>query len=326
MFHSSSQSSIADSTFNSRLGGTTYTDVLHIYGMTRAGYIPQMFSLRLPNPIVIFELLQKTGARALVCEPSFSVDLSGCPVLHYLAIQVRDRDVPDVVLPPLQIDHSASDLVFIFHTSGSTSGSPKLVPCNRRWVDSIVGKSKQLARVRSTQGQDVAVAMYGDFQNCLPLSFDLTFFVLSTHSGSMCHMTQTLSKRPTLAAFNCANPVSLCLGLIGFLYHGSCTIQPTSLAFSSEELLDMITRCGLNRLNQLATFLGQHLRNSKTNPRLLQALVQLDEVHSAGLALGREEEAWALQNGIDLRVSGVSAITPWHLLTGCPLLIQNYIE
>jgi len=88
----------------------------------------------------------------------------------------------------------------------------------------------------------------------------------------------------------------------------------------------MITRCGLNRLNQLATFLGQHLRNSKTDPRLLQALAQLDEIHSAGLALGREEEAWALQNGIDLRVSGVSAITSWHLLTRCFPLIQNCIE
>ena len=143
--------------------------------MTRAGYIPQMFSLRLPNPIVIFELLQKTGARALVCEPSFSVDLSGCPVPNYSAIQVRDRDLPDVTLPPLlRIDHSASDLVFIFHTSGSTSGSPKLVPCNRRWVDSIVGKSKQLAQVRSIRGQDVTVAMYGNF-HCLALFFDLIF-------------------------------------------------------------------------------------------------------------------------------------------------------
>jgi len=133
--------------------------------MTRAGYIPQMFSLRLPNPIVIFELLQKAGARALVREPSFHVDLSGCPVLNYSATQVREQDVADVALPPLRTDYSASDLVFIFHTSGSTSGSPKLVPCNRQWLDNIVAKSKQLAQVRSTQGQDVTVAMYGDLQD-----------------------------------------------------------------------------------------------------------------------------------------------------------------
>jgi len=71
----------------------------------------------------------------------------------------------------------------------------------------------------------------------------------------------------------------------------------------------MITRCGLNRLNQLANFLDRHLRNSKTNPRLLQALVQLDEVLYGGSALGREEEVWALQNGINLLVGVASAIT-----------------
>lgn len=241
------------------LGGTAYTDVLHIYGMNRAGYVPQLFSLRLPNPDVIFELLQRAGARALVYEPSFTVDLSACPVQIHSAIQVREQDAADVALPPLQTDGSESDLVFLFHTSGSTSGSPKLVPCNRRWLDNIVTKSRQLGRVRSPRGQDVTVAM-----------------------GSMCHIAQTNM-------------------LIASLCHGSCTVQPTSLAFSSEDLLDMIDRCGLNRLRQFATFLGHHLRNSKTNPKLLQALAQLDEVTYSGLALGREEEAWAFQNGIKIQ-------------------------
>lgn len=108
--------------------------------------------------------------------------------------------------------------------------------------------------------------------------------------------------------------MSACLELTGSLYHGSCTIQPTSLAFTSEELLDMITRCGLNRLKQFATFLGHHLRASKTNPRLLQALVQLDRVGYGGIALGREEEAWALQNGINLLVNRISAVTGFLLL------------
>ena len=70
----------------------------------------------------------------------------------------------------------------------------------------------------------------------------------------------------------------------------------------------MIDRCGLNRLRQRPAFLTRHLRNSKTNQRLLEALVQLDDVQYGGSALGREEEAWALQHGINLRVSKVSAI------------------
>jgi acyl-CoA synthetase (AMP-forming)/AMP-acid ligase II len=143
--------------------------------MSRAGYVPQMFSLRLPNPTVIFELLQKAGARALVFEPSFDVDLSGCPVLTYPTVQVREQDAADVALPPLRADCSASDLAFVFHTSGSTSGSPKLVPCNRRWLDNIVTKSKQMGQVRSTHGQDVTVAMYGYFRSYSTLIIDLTF-------------------------------------------------------------------------------------------------------------------------------------------------------
>ena len=71
----------------------------------------------------------------------------------------------------------------------------------------------------------------------------------------------------------------------------------------SEELLNMITRCGLNCLSQFTASLSHHLWNSKTNPKLLQVLVQLNEVQHGGLSLGREEEAWAIQNGINLRVN-----------------------
>ena len=70
----------------------------------------------------------------------------------------------------------------------------------------------------------------------------------------------------------------------------------------------MITRCGLNRLRQISTFFGHHLRNSKTNPELLQALVQLDEALYGGADLGREEEAWAVQNGVKLRVGKISGV------------------
>ena len=93
------------------------------------------------------------------------------------------------------------------------------------------------------------------------------------------------------------------LALIGSQYYGSCTIQPTSIVFSPEELLDMIARCGLNRLKQFATFFGQILRSSKTDPKLLHALVQLDEAQCSGVALGREEEVWAFQNGVNVEVN-----------------------
>lgn len=95
---------------------------------------------------------------------------------------------------------------------------------------------------------------------------------------------------------------SLLLVLLGALQHGSCVIQPTKIAFSSEELTDMVHRCGLNRLNQFPTFLAIHLRNSRQNSHLLTLLRNLDEVMYSGLPLDREEEEWALANGINLRV------------------------
>jgi len=68
----------------------------------------------------------------------------------------------------------------------------------------------------------------------------------------------------------------------------------------------MIRNCGVNRLNQFATFLTQHLRNSRQNPRLLALMQTLDDALYSGLALPREEEEWAHANGIRLRVSLIS--------------------
>jgi acyl-coenzyme A synthetase/AMP-(fatty) acid ligase len=88
--------------------------------------------------------------------------------------------------------------------------------------------------------------------------------------------------------------------LLGSMQHGSCTIQPTKIAFSSFELTEMITRCGLNRLYQFATFLATHLRASRKDPNLLRLLQHLDQVLYSGLALPREDEQWALQQGLRL--------------------------
>jgi acyl-coenzyme A synthetase/AMP-(fatty) acid ligase len=100
--------------------------------------------------------------------------------------------------------------------------------------------------------------------------------------GSMCHIAQTFM-------------------LIGTLQHGSCVIQPTKIGFSSEELIDMIHRCQLNRLNQFSTFLSIHLRNSRQNRKLLGYLQSLDQIILSGLSLPREDEDWAYKNGLNLK-------------------------
>ena len=70
----------------------------------------------------------------------------------------------------------------------------------------------------------------------------------------------------------------------------------------------MIKRCGLNRLNQFASFLSVHFRNARQDAKLLSMLLSLDDVLYSGLPLSQEDEQWALKTGIKLRVSRPSII------------------
>ncbi|KAJ6560418.1 hypothetical protein B0H19DRAFT_1261021 [Mycena capillaripes] len=241
------------------IGGYSYKDVLNLYGVSRAGFIPQLFSLRLPNADVILELLTKTGARALIYEDPFESALRAWPLPIYRATSIElaagqsHLDLPR--LPPAQ-NH---EIAFYFHTSGSTSGSPKLVPCSYKWLDMTIQKSHQICAPRERGRLDVAI-----------------------WGGSMCHIFQNFL-------------------LIGHLQHNACIIQPVALPFTSDQLLEMIQHCGLNRLNIFGSFLTTHLQNSRLDPKLLQKLAGLDEIMYTGLPLPREVETWAYSQGIKLR-------------------------
>ncbi|KAH9941837.1 acetyl-CoA synthetase-like protein [Epithele typhae] len=147
--------------------GMSYVDILYIYSLARAGFVPQLFSLRLPNPDVIYELLAKAGGKAMVYEPELEPMLATCPVPSYRADDLRDAPVDLASLPPLYEPASADEIAMIFHTSGSTSGRPKLLPCDYKWLDAMVHKSAWVSPPLRAP-QDVTVAM-----------------------GSMCHIGQT---------------------------------------------------------------------------------------------------------------------------------------
>jgi acyl-coenzyme A synthetase/AMP-(fatty) acid ligase len=154
----------------SRIGGFTYADVLNIYGISRAGYIPQLFSLRLPNPTVVRELLEKTGAQALIYDTSYTDAVSTILLPKFLPCSDLNVSVSDITLPSLEVVDS-SRIAFIFHTSGSTSGSPKLVPCTYQWVEAAIHKTSIAHAPYNADVQDVAVYM-----------------------GSMCHIGQACSE------------------------------------------------------------------------------------------------------------------------------------
>jgi len=281
-----------------RLSGLTYIDCIHIYGMSRAGYIPQMFSLRLPNPVVVYELLQRANAKALIYDACFESVLSECSIPTYQALKTRNIEAVNEELERIAPIQNENDVAFIFHTSGSTSGSPKLVPCSYRWMNTVVQKSNFISRPRNPSRQDVTVFMYVRFSTFAWSS--LTVF----YSGSMSHIAQTFSEWWALS--DCRAGLTLPSSppvFIGTLQHGSCVIQPSKMPYSSEELIDMIHRCGLNRLNAFGSWLGMHLKNSRQDPKLLSLLSGLDDVLYSGLAISRDDEQWALKNGLRLRVS-----------------------
>lgn len=152
-------SAIADSRDVRRSNGMSYVDVLYIYAIARAGYVPQLFSLRLPNPDVIYELLKRAEGKAIIYEPELSEMLSACPVHAYRAVDLRDVHLDDPTLPPLPAPASGDEIAMIFHTSGSTSGQPKVLRCNYKWLDAMVRKSAGVSRPLRTTEQDVTVAM-----------------------------------------------------------------------------------------------------------------------------------------------------------------------
>ncbi|KIK67057.1 hypothetical protein GYMLUDRAFT_191481 [Collybiopsis luxurians FD-317 M1] len=254
------------------IGGFTYSDVVHIYGVSRAGYVPQLFSLRLPNPVVIFELLHKAGAKALVCDAGTSTSIANSsagenPVPILSASPFSDiqslsekivQEVPNSFLRTNEQFVNPSDIAFIFHTSGSTSGSPKLVPCNYRWLDSIANKASQLCVPNDPDRQDV-----------------------STWIGSMCHIGQTSM-------------------LICLMQYGTCIVQPKQMPFPTEELMFMVEHCHVNRIWQFAAFFSVYLRAARQDPKVLAMLVSLEEVTTCGMALSQEDQDYAYNNGIKL--------------------------
>jgi len=111
--------------------------------------------------------------------------------------------------------------------------------------------------------------------------------------------------------------------LLGALQHGSCTVQPTKIAFTSEELVDMIHHCQLNRLNQFSTFLSVHLRNARQNLKLLGYLQSLDEILYSGLSLPREDEDWAFKNGLKVKVV-LTLLASFYSLLNFSLLTRTH--
>ncbi|KAF4978173.1 hypothetical protein FZEAL_5418 [Fusarium zealandicum] len=242
------------------LKGVSYLDVLHMWGLARAGYIPQFISLRMTDPSVVYQLLDDADAVALIHDIDYESILEACPLQTYPAVDfLTDPNLESQSLPALWKPEDPEDITMVYHTSGSTSGIPKLVPLTARWLDSMIEKTGHTSEIRrASQGQQVEVAI-----------------------GSFSHIGSNLF-------------------LVDAINRGGCLILPTGIPYPTAELRQMVKQEGLNMLNMFPTFLSKVFSEARCDQSLLTILQQLDCISIAGLAIDPSDDSWARANGLRL--------------------------
>ena len=145
----------------------TYQDALHIFGISRAGYIPQLLHFhRNSNKSLIVELLRRANTLALICDASHaqrsrdaSSPFASLPIPVYASSDLRQAGVPSHCRLP-KIEDLVADpnaVAFVLHTAGTTTGTPKLVPYTYRTIDSIMRRAQVIAAPTSNRRQDTYV-------------------------------------------------------------------------------------------------------------------------------------------------------------------------
>lgn len=139
----------------------TYADVLHVFGVSRAGYVPLLLhSHRSSSKSLIVELLRSANSLALICDLSHAqLHRDSLPIPVYensdlrrvrVSSQCRLPKIEDIVADP-------NGFAFVLHTAGTTVGTPKLVPYTHRTIDSIMRRAQVIAAPTSTRRQDTYV-------------------------------------------------------------------------------------------------------------------------------------------------------------------------
>ncbi|KAF5963535.1 acetyl-CoA synthetase-like protein [Fusarium bulbicola] len=149
------------------LKGTSYLDLLHIWGISRAEYVPQLVSAHLTSGTVVRQLLSDAQAKGLIHDPAVAVslgeDVSTFPAADFLGQAVDEFPLAEVNSPT-----SGHEIVFILHSSGSTSGKPKLVPATARWLDCNMRKTGDVTfRSPGAEYQETNVASFCHVANAL---------------------------------------------------------------------------------------------------------------------------------------------------------------
>ncbi|KAJ7704927.1 putative amp-CoA ligase [Mycena rosella] len=115
------------------LTGRKYEDVINIMGLSAAGFVPQLFSVVFPNPDVIWDLISASGAKALIFDAQFSTQCASAPVPVFPAALFAAFDSGSHVAISIAASEPTENALIV-HSSGTTSGSPRLIPLRHAWV------------------------------------------------------------------------------------------------------------------------------------------------------------------------------------------------
>ncbi|KAK7464738.1 hypothetical protein VKT23_005944 [Stygiomarasmius scandens] len=258
------------------LSGNSHEDLIHALGVSAAGCVPQLFSLYYSHSEVVFELLVNSNAKALVIDSNLISDISGCPVptidivsestvppVYKVSFGMSEPCGEDAQETLQSADFSFADEknnVAIMH---HTSGSTSKIPKLIPWTHKWL------------------TSVYTKFEEAW--------------APGVKHATQDVYVR--LGNFNhCATWYEY----LGCVLQGGCMIMPSSLSFSTEEILNMIKCCGLNRLCQYSMMMQPVLERARREPDFFQTLKGLRTIMYGGTSLAPEIELWAHESGLNM--------------------------
>lgn len=263
----------------------TYQEVVHLFALVHAKYVPQLLNLKIRATQTAENHFRQSGTTYVIYAPTAPIEQLGnhFQVHEMVDIEQLPKSHDEATYLETPVEENGDDVLMIYHTSGSTSGRPKLVPFSRKWLDA----NARNPTPGLPNGKEIGIAING-----------------------ISHLSQLASKksfffRQHVLIHTFFNQVSL-----KQFENGACIVLMPWLEFTVSELLQIITECNVNALYQLTPILSQTIREAMTNVRLTVALQSLDFIVYGGSIFGDSEREWAMEKGITLKV----LIIGWTLL------------
>ncbi|GJJ14467.1 hypothetical protein Clacol_008731 [Clathrus columnatus] len=119
------------------MSGLVYRDFVHLFGLIKAGFVPQLLNLKVHSIEIATEYFRRSNITHIIYASNApAAQLGNDFQIHEIIDRKLDQSdkIADLHEPVLRKENG-DDVVLIFNSSGSTSGKPKLIPYTRKWID-----------------------------------------------------------------------------------------------------------------------------------------------------------------------------------------------